>query len=779
MKKKFMALGCVLLAMAAAVPAGISTNIVHAEETVSDRAQVYEDIEKFPESYKDDLYELKKKHPDWIFEVYDTGLEWSSVMYNEMNPASRSLVPSYFSSDFVGGVYGDGWSYATEAAVEYYLDPRNWLTENYIFQFETLTYNAATQGIATVQKVLAGSFMTSYIEGYEEIGLTYAQAFHDIGAFYGVNPVHLASRVYQEQGTSGSSDLISGVYPGYEGYYNYYNIQASGSDHETIVKNGLEEAKSEGWNSRYAALKGGSKKLADRYILRGQDTLYLQKFDVDPKYDGRYWHQYMQNLCAPSNEGRRIKLAYEKAGMLDETFVFKIPVYKNMPEPYKAEHVLEEGEYVICMNGDGNLVFDVEWGSHDNGANVSLYTPGFNNNQKWYITPVEDGYYKIASVESGLMLDLAAGAKADGTNIDQWESNGGDNQKWAIVLEGDGTYSIISKATGRYVSVLSASPGSGANIGAAGKSDDYVQSFLFTRVHTTKDNADIEAGTYKIRISADNSFVVNIPADKSDNGVCLDVYGDNAGDNQKYNITRTSDGYYVFECAATGKVLTVEYVSTLSGARICQWEYNNGDNQKWLILKNDDGTYTIVSKSNGHAWDVNKGVIANNTEVITFRLHFGQNQRYVFEKLETVACSWDDDGRYLSEDGWHKVNGISYWYENGVRQGYSTNEDGSVNLAYRGKEIYDPSSNAWYWLDNVQLGAAAKSKDVYMESQADDAGTVGKWVRYDADGHMVKGWQTTDAGKYYFDNVYGTMAKGEVIIDGVSYYFDVDTGILQ
>ena len=217
----------------------------------------------------------------------------------------------------------------------------------------------------------------------------------------------------------------------------------------------------------------------------------------------------------------------------------------------------------------------------------------------------------------------------------------------------------------------------------------------------------------------------------------------------------------------------------MSGARICQWEYNNGDNQKWLILKNDDGTYTIVSKSNGHAWDVNKGVIANNTEVITFRLHFGQNQRYVFEKLETVACSWDDDGRYLSEDGWHKVNGISYWYENGVRQGYSTNEDGSVNLAYRGKEIYDPSSNEWYWLDNVQLGAAAKSKDVYMESQADDAGTIGKWVRYDADGHMVKGWQTTDAGKYYFDNIYGTMAKGEVIIDGVSYYFDVDTGILQ
>ena len=779
MKKKFMALGCVLLTMAVAVPAGITPNIVHAEETASDRAQIYEDIEKFPESYKDDLYELKEKHTNWVFEVYDTGLEWSTVLYNEMNPASRSLVPSYFSSDFVGEVYGDGWSCATEAAVEYYMDPRNWLTENYIFQFETLTYNAAAQGIATVQKVLAGSFMAGYIEGYEETGLTYAQAFHDIGILYGVNPVHLASRVYQEQGTSGSSDLISGVYPGYEGYYNYYNIQASGSNHETIVKNGLEEAKSEGWNSRYAALIGGSKKLADRYILRGQDTLYLQKFDVDPAYDGRYWHQYMQNICAPSNEGRRIKLAYEKAGMLYESFVFKIPVYKNMPEPYKAEHVLEEGEYVICMNGDGNLVFDVEWGSHDNGANVSLYTPGFNNNQKWYITPVEDGYYKIASVESGLMLDLAAGAKADGTNIDQWESNGGDNQKWAIVLEGDGTYSIISKATGRYVSVLDDEPETGMNVCAAKKNDNYSQRFLFTRVYTSGDSAGIEPGTYRISTSADDGFVIDIPEAAPDNGVGIELFWDRSGDNQRYNITRTSDGYYLIESVATGKYLTVECVSTLSGAGICQWEYNNGDNQKWIILKNDDGTYTIISKSNGHAWDIVGGVPADYSKVITYRLSFGQSQRYVLQKKDTAAVTWDDDGINLLQDGWHKINGVNYWYENGVRQGCRTNEDGSIDESYRGKEIYDPSSDAWYWLDNVQQGAVARSKDVYMESQADDAGTIGKWVRYDADGHMVKGWQTTDAGRYYFDYIYGTMAKGEVVIDGVSYYFDVNTGILQ
>ena len=129
-------------------------------------------------------------------------------------------------------------------------------------------------------------------------------------------------------------------------------------------------------------------------------------------------------------------------------------------------------------------------------------------------------------------------------------------------------------------------------------------------------------------------------------------------------------------------------------------------------------------------------------------------------------------------DGWRTENGSFYWYENGVRQGVRYNEDGSPDISYRGKEIYDPGSDAWYWLDCVQNGAKAVSKDVYQESKADDAGNIGKWVRYDADGHMVKGWQTTEAGTYFFDYTYGTMAKGEVIMDGFKYTFDKATGIL-
>lgn len=133
------------------------------------------------------------------------------------------------------------------------------------------------------------------------------------------------------------------------------------------------------------------------------------------------------------------------------------------------------------------------------------------------------------------------------------------------------------------------------------------------------------------------------------------------------------------------------------------------------------------------------------------------------------------------ENGWWSEDGRDYWYENGVRQGYDPN-----NADYRGKEIYDPASDAWYWLDNVQQGAKAVSKDVYQESLAgtwgettNEAGEkTGKWVRYDANGHMVKGWNDQNGNNYYFDPVYGTMAKGLATIDGATYYFDPAVGTM-
>ncbi len=169
--------------------------------------------------------------------------------------------------------------------------------------------------------------------------------------------------------------------------------------------------------------------------------------------------------------------------------------------------------------------------------------------------------------------------------------------------------------------------------------------------------------------------------------------------------------------------------------------------------------------------------------------------------------------------GWFTKNGNDYWYENGIRQG-TVNDPNGVwgDGTNRGREIYDPVSDGWYWLDSIYDGAKASGKEVWMpyiyqnEDEWDDEtirnianesdpgmadcvynaikNKSGKWVRYDPNGMMIKGWVTIEgqyadcypdqAGNtYYYDTRTGLMAKGEVTIDGQKHYFDEVTGALK
>ena len=131
------------------------------------------------------------------------------------------------------------------------------------------------------------------------------------------------------------------------------------------------------------------------------------------------------------------------------------------------------------------------------------------------------------------------------------------------------------------------------------------------------------------------------------------------------------------------------------------------------------------------------------------------------------------------------IDGKRYWYENGERQGVYGDKKNIVDLEYgmeRGREIYDPATNAWYWLDAVYDGAAATDKEVWMPYvfQDEENGiTDGKWVRYDSNGAMVKGWYTNENGRYYYDLVTGEMIKGNYTIQGEVYFFDPVTGLCQ
>ncbi|SFB03299.1 Listeria/Bacterioides repeat-containing protein, partial [Acetitomaculum ruminis DSM 5522] len=352
----------------------------------------YADIAQFPSSYHSYLNALKKAHPNWTFVKQNTNLNWSSVIANEKG--AKSLVPGSYVAAYKDGAYGSGgWYYASEAAIKYVMDPRNYLNEDSIFAFELLTYNSSYQTKTAVSKVLANSFMSGALR--DNKSMTYATAFYEIGKSLGVSPLFLACRVYQEQGAAGTSPLISGTYSGYTGYYNYFNIGASGSTNAQVIASGLSYAKRQGWNSVYKALKGGSQIVASSYILAGQDTLYLQKYNVTSK--NTYNHQYMQNIFAPMSEGASEKKAYMNTGSINNTFVFKIPVYNNMPS--SASPKPTENTY--------NLKFDRNGGDPDTSKYYMYWVYGL----KYGTT------YKVAKcnyVKSG--YDFAGwNTKADGS----------------------------------------------------------------------------------------------------------------------------------------------------------------------------------------------------------------------------------------------------------------------------------------------------------------------------------------------------------------------------
>lgn len=345
-------------------------------------------IENFPDAYKPYLYAIKEKYPNWEFTALYTGFDWNYVISQEYRN-NKNLVPLSYSDEWKctdNGIYNveidKGWVNASKRAVEYVMDPRNFLNSVRLFQFEKLSYDANTNSKSGVEKILYGTefynrTVTYKLENGSDItmGVKYSDLIWDSAVYSGVSPYHLASRIKQEVGPFITHPSISGTVAGYEGLYNFYNIGATSST-ETLgaIKNGLqfardgkgatEEVKANlllPWNNPEKAIKGGAVFIGKSYISVGQNTLYLQKFDVNDDRKGElFWHQYMTNCLAPYSESVGIYSAYNSNGMLNSSIGFVIPVYENMPDEICESPDIISSDYEVdntkvYPNVTGNL----------------------------------------------------------------------------------------------------------------------------------------------------------------------------------------------------------------------------------------------------------------------------------------------------------------------------------------------------------------------------------------------------------------------------------------
>ena len=321
-------------------------------------AKIYDNLpvsyinEVFPDSYKPYIEELKKIYPNSVFKAVHTNVDWNLLVKHESYETNLGISTIYKTNP-------DEWKYrpnghdinidggyvtASKEAVKYVLDPRNFLTKQYVFQFESLNYSHKTSSLDSVAKVLNSTPMSSngkYSNKYKNNGKwltmdnTYAGYIYEAGKINDISPIHIATRIIQE--TSGDiveNKSINGSYPGLTGLYNFFNIGATPDKYgNNAVRNGLLYSKKNGWTTPGKSIIEGSKMLASKYIKWGQNTIYFQKFDVNNP--GHAVHlfgsQYMTHILAPRSESILTYSAYQKAGMLDSSFEFHIPVYLNMP----------------------------------------------------------------------------------------------------------------------------------------------------------------------------------------------------------------------------------------------------------------------------------------------------------------------------------------------------------------------------------------------------------------------------------------------------------------
>ena len=337
--------------------------------------QAYLSEQGFPKTYQPYLRALHAASGGkWTFVAYKTGLGWKkalemestlgvSLIHGNNDPAQRSTAPgAYDSSTGEWKQYEPDWYAASRQTVAYYLDPRSYLTDGTCIAFEQLS---GGEGVthAQLKKVLADcawatdAIIDEFIRAgsKEELekqkqidlerlrseGKTDAANSLEKVTVTGVSPIYLAVKARSEIGTSSTQNATG--YPLSDGkkYYNFFNIGAYGGSNPNY--NGILYAQSKGWDTSYKALLGGAWFIFRNYIEDGQDTLYLQRFNLTPQYT--YAYQYATDITYAYHGGWSTYESYVKNGLANTALTFTVPILENMPAVTKLPTSAQEDEY--------------------------------------------------------------------------------------------------------------------------------------------------------------------------------------------------------------------------------------------------------------------------------------------------------------------------------------------------------------------------------------------------------------------------------------------------
>ncbi len=406
------------------------------------------DTKKYP-GVQEAVDKLAAAHPNWSFEPVYLNLDFDDAVEGEYKGKKTNLIDSnvYQGSWIRNDPYHSGnWYSPSEKAVAYFMDIRNFLNEKDIFQFQNV--NDYLEESVTIEG-LKGETKGTWLEKFTT-DLDKACKDED------VNPYFILARLFQEQGSKSfdkTSSIATGMKDGNKTYYNPFNIGAKvGDDYNTA----LARAKDEGWDSMEKGIEGGIEILKKNYLDKKQNTLYMQKFDVDASNGTTlYTNQYMQNLSAAYSEARILQGMYEDENHLNLSFTFLIPLYENMskdvsPRPTNDNEAMSAK--VINVTSHLNIRASASTSGKDLGdlhAGDIVLSVERGINSKWHrivTTSRDENGYSIVGYVSGDYLEIindktnanykATVKTADGIGVNLREGPSVDFDKAGAVKDG-------------------------------------------------------------------------------------------------------------------------------------------------------------------------------------------------------------------------------------------------------------------------------------------------------------------------------------------------------
>ncbi len=329
----------------------------------------------FLESYCPQLYYLHVAYPNWNFVADKSDYTLAVASQKEED---KSVLATGNSNYWLRDTpIEKSYYYIKANVIASFMDPRNLMYPNRVFQFLDLQSSKDIANDAAMAKIAGSGNLKNYFNEFKKAG-----------ADNNINPLHILVRSWQEGANKATYSAVTGLYTtnsgrtshqGYslDGYYNFYNIGSyQTSTYPYTVQRGLAYAAGfleddscistteEGipyydsnkcgalsyqrpWNTQERAIVGGAEFIANGYVRKGQDTLYFQKFNIsDRRYYAGFTHQYMTNIMAPNDEGERLYEAYSAGGLLNSNFTFIIPIFRDLDDTPSQP---------IDKNGDATL----------------------------------------------------------------------------------------------------------------------------------------------------------------------------------------------------------------------------------------------------------------------------------------------------------------------------------------------------------------------------------------------------------------------------------------